>query len=54
MKLISIIFLGLIHLPLAYGQEFSLISTLQDSISETSGLIYLNGKLITHNDSLPI
>lgn len=51
MKLISIIFLGLIYPSRAYGQELSLVSTLHDSISETSGLIYLNEKLITHNDS---
>lgn len=51
MKLLSILFLGVVYFPLAYGQQISIVSTLQDSISETSGLIYLNGKLITHNDS---
>jgi hypothetical protein len=33
------------------GQELILLTALHDSLRETSGLIYLNQKLITHNDS---
>ena len=36
---------------LVSGQQVFVLSALQDSIKETSGLIYLNQKLITHNDS---
>ena len=36
---------------LVYGQKITLLTALADSIKETSGLIYLNQKLITHNDS---
>ncbi len=36
---------------LGFGQQLIHLATLQDSIQETSGLIYLEGKLITHNDS---
>ena len=36
---------------LIYGQKLTLVTALADSIKETSGLIYLNQKLITHNDS---
>jgi hypothetical protein len=34
-----------------YGQKITLLTALADSLKETSGLIYLNQKLITHNDS---
>lgn len=34
-----------------FGQQANLICTLNDSILETSGLIYINNTLITHNDS---
>jgi len=33
------------------AQQADLITYLNDSIKETSGLIYLDGRLITHNDS---
>ncbi len=33
------------------AQTITTISPLSSSVNETSGLIYLNGKLITHNDS---
>lgn len=36
---------------LTYGQELLLKTTLDDSIQETSGLIKLDERLITHNDS---
>ena len=35
------------------GQEYSLMEkfVLPSEVEETSGLIFLNGKIITHNDS---
>jgi hypothetical protein len=36
---------------MAQGQELIFLTALHDSLRETSGLIYLNQKLITHNDS---
>ena len=51
MKKISILFLLCFFSPLTHGQQITLVTTLQDSIQEASGLIYLSGKLITHNDS---
>ena len=51
MKL-KIILLFVTLLPsLCFGQELTLVTTLQGSIDETSGLINLDGTLITHNDS---
>lgn len=42
----------LISLPLfSWGQQVDLVTPLQDSLKETSGLILLNDRLITHNDS---
>lgn len=34
-----------------FAQEISTITNLSNTIDETSGLIFINGKLITHNDS---
>ena len=34
-----------------FSQQLELVSPLQDTLQESSGLIYLNQKLITHNDS---
>ncbi len=51
MKLICTLFFVIIFPSLIYGQKITLITALADSIKETSGLIYLNQKLITHNDS---
>jgi len=46
------ILLFLTYLPiLGFGQEIALVSEIQNPLKETSGLIYLNNKLITHNDS---
>ena len=51
MKL-KIILLFVTLLPsLCFGQQLTLVTTLQNSIEETSGLINLDGRLITHNDS---
>ena len=39
-------------LPLSgYGQQVSLETTLQDLIRETSGLVFMDRRIITHNDS---
>jgi hypothetical protein len=35
----------------SFSQEISVVSLLDKDIQETSGLLLLNGKLITHNDS---
>lgn len=36
---------------LGFSQQVELVAPLQDSLKETSGLILLNDRLITHNDS---
>jgi len=36
---------------LAFGQQLSLQTTLPSSVKETSGLLYLHQRIITHNDS---
>ncbi|MCD4681234.1 MAG: hypothetical protein K8S00_12690, partial [Bacteroidales bacterium] len=52
MKLMRFSLFLIIALPIVtLGQQISSVTTLHDSIEETSGLIYLNHKLITHNDS---
>jgi len=50
-RLTSILFFVTCSLSFSYGQQITLVTALQDSVQETSGLIYLNGRLITHNDS---
>jgi len=34
-----------------FSQQLNLVTGLNDTINETSGLLLINGKLITHNDS---
>ena len=51
MKLICALFFVTIFPLLVHGQQLIFLTAIQDSIKETSGLIYLNQKLITHNDS---
>jgi len=51
MKLISALFIMAVFPLMVQGQELILLTALQESIKETSGLVYLNQKLITHNDS---
>ena len=51
MKLLYIPIIIFIFSLTSYGQQITFISTLDESVKESSGLIYLNGKLITHNDS---
>jgi hypothetical protein len=51
MKLICSLFIvNILTLP-GFGQQLTFLTILEDSINETSGLIYLNQKLITLNDS---
>ncbi len=48
---ITYLFLTIL-LPLtSWSQQVDLVTPLQDSLKETSGLILLNDRLITHNDS---
>jgi len=49
MKVLSLILISCSYISIA--QEINTITSLSNSINETSGLIYLDGKLITHNDS---
>jgi hypothetical protein len=51
MRLICSLFLVNILTLSGFGQHLTFLTTLQDSINETSGLIYLNQRLITINDS---
>jgi hypothetical protein len=51
MKLVCALLLVTLFPMLIKGQQIVVLTALQDSIKETSGLIYLNQKLITHNDS---
>jgi hypothetical protein len=51
MKLISALFIMAVFPLMVHGQELILLTALQESIKETSGLVYLNQKIITHNDS---
>jgi len=41
----------LICSQITFSQQFNLVTPLNDTVSETSGLLFMNGKLITHNDS---
>ena len=52
-KIIFVLFLFVSGSKLAYSQQivFDSIAFLPNSVIETSGLIFLNDKLITHNDS---
>ncbi|WP_407323828.1 T9SS C-terminal target domain-containing protein [Tenacibaculum maritimum] len=50
-SLLPLIFFTSVLSFLTYGQEVSLKTILPSSIQETSGLIKIDGKLITHNDS---
>lgn len=49
----SIVYLCLFLItPFLWGQQtISLVGVLPEEVNETSGLIFYNGKLITHNDS---
>ena len=51
MKLRFILLLVTLLPLLGFGQQLTHVTNLHDTLKETSGLIYFNGKLITHNDS---
>lgn len=51
MKSIYIPFFILLFPLFFHGQQLTLVTSLHNSLNESSGLIYLNQKLITHNDS---
>lgn len=51
MKLIYLFVLTLLIPIMGQGQQLSLLTGLDTTIKETSGLIYTNQRLITHNDS---
>lgn len=43
--------LMLLFTSFSYAQQATNLCDLNDSVQESSGLLYLNGKIITHNDS---
>jgi hypothetical protein len=51
MKLFSVLFFSFVIVTSIYSQQVTLITNLNNPIKETSGLITINQKLITHNDS---
>jgi hypothetical protein len=51
MKLIYSLFFLIFFPLLVNAQQFSFLTDISESVSETSGIIYLNNRLITHNDS---
>jgi Secretion system C-terminal sorting domain len=51
MKLINLLHIFILSGSLAYGQELTINTELSDSINESSGLVLLNDRLITINDS---
>ncbi|MGB5237297.1 MAG: T9SS C-terminal target domain-containing protein [Flavobacteriaceae bacterium] len=52
MKKLKLLYCFLLFSPVVVGQQtVTLEGTLPVSVGESSGLIYYNGKLITHNDS---
>lgn len=51
MRLICALLLITIYPLFVHSQELILLTSLQESLNETSGLIFINQKLITHNDS---
>jgi hypothetical protein len=51
MKYVSLIIIFLIAFLNASAQELALETSLDASVNETSGLLYINNTLITHNDS---
>ncbi|MHA6249600.1 T9SS type A sorting domain-containing protein [Pontibacter sp. CAU 1760] len=49
---LSLVLICLLTLPvLCFGQQLQLVTPLNAAVHETSGLIYLRHKIITHNDS---
>lgn len=50
-RIIILIVFWVFSIDLSYSQQLTEITVLNSTINESSGLIYLNQKLITHNDS---
>ncbi|NRB82862.1 MAG: T9SS type A sorting domain-containing protein [Winogradskyella sp.] len=50
-RLALILIIILVPTHLIYGQQFTLETALSSTVKESSGLLYLNNTLITHNDS---
>lgn len=51
MRLTSVILISFIFTFSSFSQDYTLESPLDNTVSETSGLIFLDNILITHNDS---
>ncbi|MBQ0737522.1 hypothetical protein J9332_24670 [Aquimarina celericrescens] len=51
MKLTHLILLSFIFLARGFGEEIPLLTSLDSKVNESSGLLLLDGRLITHNDS---
>ena len=51
MKIKLVIFFAVFSSLYAFSQEIRVVSLLDEQIRESSGLLLLNGRLITHNDS---
>ncbi|SHI55937.1 hypothetical protein SAMN04488096_102362 [Mesonia phycicola] len=51
MKLTHLIILSFIFLARGFGEGLPMQTTLDSSVNESSGLLMIDGKLITHNDS---
>ena len=52
MKLILPFLIILLSPLFCIGQQFNFVTDLNESVKETSGVIYLNNRLITHNDGV--
>ena len=51
MRLFLTLFLVSVFSTLIVGQQLTMLTSLNTAINETSGLLFLNNRLITHNDS---
>jgi hypothetical protein len=51
MKFTHLLLISFLFLVRGFGEDIATIATLDTKINESSGLLMLDGKLITHNDS---
>ncbi len=51
MRFLNLLFLSVSISTVGFSQQVTLVTTLNSTINETSGLISINQQLITHNDS---
>ncbi|MEO2060664.1 MAG: hypothetical protein ABGW76_11355 [Mesonia sp.] len=51
MKLTHLILLSFLFLARGFGEEIPLLTSLDSKVNESSGLLFLDDQLITHNDS---